>query len=265
MSNFTNSPLVSFTRLSPHRNSPRNQPVSAQTIHHFAGNLSLAALGEHLARPTTQASYNYRIDIHGNIGLYVPERDRCWGSSSPANDHRAIVIGVANSTGAPSWGISQATFDALIDLCVCICRRNPGIVQINGMPGLHYNGLPSGSLTRHNMFVATICPGPHLQERFPEIVRLVNARLAPPVVQPPIIDIPEEVEEVTREQFDKMMDDYMRRRGLLEPSGWATDELARAVAGGITDGQRPQQFATREEAAVMVLRAAERVMASAGE
>ena len=41
-----------------------------------------------------------------------------------------------------------------------------------------------------------------------------------------------------------------------EPSGWAADELAEAVEAGITDGSRPRGYATREEAAIMVLRAA---------
>lgn len=38
-------------------------------------------------------------------------------------------------------------------------------------------------------------------------------------------------------------------------SGWAKDELAEAIAKGITDGTNPQGIATREQAAVMVLRA----------
>lgn len=37
-------------------------------------------------------------------------------------------------------------------------------------------------------------------------------------------------------------------------SDWAKDELARAVAAGITDGTRPGGYAKREEVAAMVLR-----------
>lgn len=40
-----------------------------------------------------------------------------------------------------------------------------------------------------------------------------------------------------------------------KPSGWAADELAEAVAAGITTGERPRGYATREEAAIMVKRA----------
>ena len=39
-----------------------------------------------------------------------------------------------------------------------------------------------------------------------------------------------------------------------EASAWAKDEVAQAVAAGITDGTRPGGYAKREEVAAMVLR-----------
>ena len=66
-----------------------------------------------------------------------------------------------------------------------ICERNPGITQIDGLPGLTYDGTPNSSLTRHNMFSNQICPGPYLQERFPEIARRVNNRILKPTESPP--------------------------------------------------------------------------------
>ena len=73
MSNFTNSPLIVHTHISPHRNSPRNQPIRKITIHHNAGNIALEALGAFLARPETRASYNYGISTDGRIGMFVEE------------------------------------------------------------------------------------------------------------------------------------------------------------------------------------------------
>ena len=49
--------------------------------------------------------------------------------------------------------------------------------------------------------------------------------------------------------------DALLKGAYTEPSGWAADELAEAVAAGITDGSRPRGYATREEAAIMVKRA----------
>ena len=64
-----------------------------------------------------------------------------------------------------------------------------------------------------------------------------------------------EDEDMTQEQFDKMMDDYIARRAKLPASAWATKELNEAKAKGITDGTSPRGFATREEVVAMVLRA----------
>ncbi len=50
--------------------------------------------------------------------------------------------------------------------------------------------------------------------------------------------------------------DALLKGAYTDPSGWAEDELEEAVAAGITDGTRPRGYATREEAAIMVLRAA---------
>ena len=62
----------------------------------------------------------------------------------------------------------------------------------------------------------------------------------------------EEVNEVTQEQFDKMMDDWMRRQAAKAPTAqWQRDGLKRAVAEGVTDGSRPMALCTRLEAAMM--------------
>ena len=64
-----------------------------------------------------------------------------------------------------------------------------------------------------------------------------------------------EDEEMTQEQFDKMMDTYLAKRAQEPCSAWAKPELAEAKQKGITDGTSPKAFATREEVAAMVLRA----------
>ena len=56
-------------------------------------------------------------------------------------------------------------------------------------------------------------------------------------------------EEVTQEQFDGMMDNYLARRAAQ--SATMPELLAEAVAMGLTDGTRPRAFVTREECAVM--------------
>ena len=56
------------------------------------------------------------------------------------------------------------------------------------------------------------------------------------------------------EQWKKYMDRYRQELRADHDRCWAEAELAAAVAAGITDGKRPHDFVTREEAAVMVVR-----------
>lgn len=65
----------------------------------------------------------------------------------------------------------------------------------------------------------------------------------------------EEEETLTQSQFDTMMDSWLAERSGLEPSDWAVTELDEAKAAAITDGTRPQAFATRQEVAIMLVRA----------
>jgi hypothetical protein len=178
---FSNSPLVVFTRISPNRN-PRQGRITKITPHYVAGNLTVESIGNVFAPSSRQASSNYGIDSNGRVGMYVEEKDRAWTSSSAANDNAAVTIEVSNINA--NGEVTDKAWNALIDLCVDICRRNPGIVQANGQPGLNFTDNANGNLTMHQWFSATLCPGNWLKARFAEIARLVNARLAAPVAPP---------------------------------------------------------------------------------
>ena len=95
-----NSPLVSYTKISPNSTNPRNQKIDRITIHHMAGNLSVESCGSTFADPNRQASSNYGIGTDGRIGLYVEEKNRSWCSSSNANDQRAVTIEAKIIAGA---------------------------------------------------------------------------------------------------------------------------------------------------------------------
>lgn len=166
----SNSPLVNYTRISPNRNSPRNQPISKITVHHMAGNLSVETCGNVFAPSSRQASSNYGIGSDGRVGMYVEEKDRSWASSSAWNDHRAVTIEVANDQIGGNWHVSDAAWNKLVELCVDICRRN-------GMKSLVWTGGTDGSLTCHYMYASTNCPGPYLKGRMAELARTVTARL----------------------------------------------------------------------------------------
>ena len=145
------------------------------TPHHMAGNLSLQTCANVLQN--NDCSTNYGIDSQGRIACFVDEDCRSWASCSYDNDSQAITIEVANDGGAPDWHVSDAAFESLVRLCVDICQRY-------GFR-LYYDGTPNGSLTRHNMFYATACPGPFLQSNFSFLAEEVNRRLDGSTPTPP--------------------------------------------------------------------------------
>lgn len=178
-----NSPLVSYTRISPHSN-PRQCKIDTITIHHAAGRASVEGLGATFA--AREASANYGIGTDGRVGMYVPEDRRAWTSSSPANDHRAITIEVANCSGSPGWCVSDHVLDVLVDLVADICRRN-GIERLIWDPDpaarrIHAHG---ANMTVHRDFAATLCPGPYLMDKMPEIAGRVNNKIRTPNVDLP--------------------------------------------------------------------------------
>lgn len=60
---------------------------------------------------------------------------------------------------------------------------------------------------------------------------------------------------MTQEQFNEMMEVYLSERNKKGVSKWAEKDFEQAVKDGITTGEKPQGFATREETPIMVLRA----------
>ena len=176
----SNSTLVSYTKISPNRNSPRNHSIDRITIHCVVGQASVVSLGELFANPGRQASSNYGVGFDGRIGMYCPESDRSWCSSSAENDNRAITIEVASDNYAP-YAVNSAAYASLINLCVDICKRN-------GKTKLLWLGSKSAALsyspksnemvmTAHRWFADTICPGDYLYTRFGEIAKAVTSKL----------------------------------------------------------------------------------------
>lgn len=240
----SNSKLVNYTLYSPNR-SARTGKISKITIHHMAVVWTVEQCGQSFYSSARKASSNYGIDSDGRVGLYVPEEYRAWTSSSSANDNMAVTIEVSNSVAAYPWPVSDKAYEKLIELCVDICQRN-------GIPELVYTGTTAGNLTKHNLFAATLCPGPYLEERFPAIAEEVNKRLRNGSIYPVEEKEEPEAEAVTPEEIIRAL---LVGEG-TEPSDWIvkSGELAEAVKAGITDGTRPKGYATREEVAAMVLR-----------
>lgn len=180
---YTNSPLVVYTKLSPNCSKPRNHAIDRITIHHMAWvKATVEQCGASFANANREASSNYGIGYDGRIGLYVEEKNRAWTSSSSANDNRAVTIEVANSSGAPDWRVSEASYEALIELVTDICKRNGKNKIIwfgNKDKALNYSPKSNEMvMTIHRYFSSTSCPGEYLLGKHPDIAKRVNENLA---------------------------------------------------------------------------------------
>ena len=174
---YTNSPLVSYTRISPNRTINRNHDIDTITIHCVVGQCSVETLGNIFAPESRQASCNYGIGADGRIGMYCEEKDRSWCSSNAANDHRAVTIEVASDTKHP-YAVNDKAYAALIDLCTDICKRN-GIKKLLWKADKSLIGqVDKQNMTVHRWFANKSCPGDYLNNRLSEIAELVNKRLS---------------------------------------------------------------------------------------
>ncbi len=180
---YTNSSLVTYTKISPNKTSPRNHAIDTITIHCMAGNLSIESCGNVFAPSSRKASSNYGIGSDGRIAMYVEEKDRSWASSNAANDNRAITIEVANDGGAPDWHVSDKAMASLIDLVTDICKRNnikKLVWSTNKANRIkHLNGC---NMTVHRDFAAKACPGNYLYNKHSYIAKQVNASLNSPAI-----------------------------------------------------------------------------------
>ncbi|MBR5862219.1 MAG: N-acetylmuramoyl-L-alanine amidase [Bacteroidales bacterium] len=173
----SNSPLATYKKISPFKNSPRKHVIDTVTIHCVVGQCSVETLGRVFSDPNNEVSANYGIGPDGRIGLYVDEGDRSWCSSSGDNDHRAITIEVASDTTHP-YAVTDAAYKALLSLLTDICMRN-NIKKLLWKADKSLIGQPDKqNMTVHRWFANKACPGEYLYSRHAQIAAAVNERLA---------------------------------------------------------------------------------------
>lgn len=173
----SNSPLVTYTRITKNKTSPRNHAIDTITIHCIVGQWTAKQGCDYFATTDRQCSANYVVGKDGSIGLSVNEKDRSWCSSNGTNDNRAITIEVASDTTHP-YAVTAKAYAALLDLVTDICKRN-GIKKLVWSTNKndrvnHRNGC---NMTVHRDFANKACPGEYLYSRHGEIAAEVNRRL----------------------------------------------------------------------------------------
>lgn len=204
----SNSPLVSYTKISPNKTSPRNHKIDTITIHCVVGQLSVETLGEVFAKRSKQASSNYGIGADGRIGMYVEEKDRSWCSSNSANDNRAITIECASDMKHP-YAINNKVYNSLIDLCTDICKRN-NIDELKWKGDKTLVGkVDVQNVSVHRWFANKSCPGDYIYSRLGQITNEVNKRLKG-----------KSVDELAREVIKGLWGNGQERKDRLTKAGY---------------------------------------------
>lgn len=172
----SNSKLINYTKISPHRTSPRTHKIDTITIHCYVGQASVEDMGSWFASSAAKASCNYGIGGDGRIALIVDESDRSWCSSNGSNDHRAITIECASDKTDP-YAINSKVYASLIRLCADICKRN-GIKKLLWQADKSLIGqVTKQNMTVHRWFANKACPGDYIYNRLSQIASEVNAQL----------------------------------------------------------------------------------------
>lgn len=178
---YTNSPLVSYTKLSPNHSGQRTHSIERITPHCVVGQCSVETLGNIFLPASRQASCNYGIGADGRVGMYVEEKNRSWCSSSNANDQRAVTIECASDTTAP-YAFKDVVYQKLITLCIDICKRNEKTKLLwLGDKDKTLNYSPAADemvLTVHRWFANKSCPGDWMYARMGDLASKVTAALS---------------------------------------------------------------------------------------
>ena len=130
----------------------------------------------------------------------------------------------------------QAVYREAVELTAHLCREFDLNPLADGVVICHAEGYKRGIASNHGDVL-------HWWPRFGKTMDDFRADVAREM---------REDEPMSYEQWKQYMDRYMAERAELPENDWARVKLQLARARGVTDGTRPQSFATRQEVALMV-------------
>lgn len=251
----SNSKLVSYTKISPHRTSPRHGKIRGISIHTMAGPGSVEGCGE--VFQTSEASAHYGIGPDGRIGQYVREEDRAWCCEDPV-DHEVVTIEVSSIQAYHEpYECTAKAYESLIDLCVDICQRN-GIQALIWKEGKQYCPAFTGNWGACNMVPhryttkkGKSCPGNYLFARYGAIADEVNRRLKG---EDEDVDINKMLQEMTDEQAYQIYQKAIQHIVTMPEPEWSQEEGAwkKAKETGVMDGTSPERPLKRDEFAAVL-------------
>ena len=177
----------------------------------------------------------------GSVCAYqtMPWNMRGWHCGRSGNDtHIAFEICEDRLTDE---GYFRATYQAAVELTAYLCKLYHLDPQADGVVLCHSEGYQRGIASNHADVL-------HCWRRYGVSMDDFRAAVAAAMKGGERDLTEQEVRSIVREELAAAQSE----RDKMPASDWARDQLAAAVAAGITDGKRPRGFATREEVALMV-------------
>ena len=263
----SNSPLVTYQRLTNACTAPRWGKIQYITIHCYVGQVTAKQGCDYFATSGRSASANYVVGKDGSIGLCVDEKNRAWtsggiysvnGITGKLNDHSAVTIEVASDTVHP-YAVTDAAYNSLIKLVADIAKRN-GMGELKwradkslvGRPGLQ-------NMTVHRWFDARVCPGDYLYSRMGDIAtkaNQINKEEADMTRAETEKLIRELVPDISKQIYMQLRANEIAERSEAHSAPWAKPFLEKVIANGLMgdagEGEidRPLDYMTRQEEAV---------------
>ena len=209
----------------------RVQPVSF-LVYHYVGATGGAEANARYYHSTSGigASAHYFVDHAPGAEVWasVDEADTAWHCGRSDGKYKHPTCRNANSIGIEmcchqrsdgTWYIDEATLAAAAELGRDIMARY---------------GISPENVVRHYDVTGKLCPQPLVDS---DAWAQFKARL--------------EVEEVTQEQFNAMMETYLNQQREKETSTWSAAAWEKAKTAGVFDGTAPQAQLSREQAALV--------------
>lgn len=240
----SNSPLSTYTNLSPNCSKPRKKATTRFTPHCVVGQWTAKQICDYFTNPSLDASCNYGIGKDGSIGTSVDEDNRAWTSSSSDNDNQAITFEIASDTTHP-YAMTDKAIEALKNLMVDYCQRH-GKTKVlwfgDKEKTLSYTPEDNEMvITVHRWFAQKACPGDYLYNLLGDIAAEVTKRLED--------DEDMDISKLTDGQIIELANRIDAIRGEQEVSSWASGDWNKAKEKGVFDGTAPKNPLTREQAA----------------
>ena len=205
----------------------RTQPIEYIVVHYTANRGDTAKNNvDYFARTKTGTSAHYFVDRNA-VMQSVDEGDTAWhcGSDHPRHPYcrnsNSIGIEMCDSVDGVPEDVRSLTAGLVREMMVKY-------------------GIDSSHVLRHYDVTGKRCPAPWVDN--PAEWMEFKSML--------------EVEEVTQEQFDEMMENYLERRSAQPADDWAKPYIQEAIDTGVMSDvggtiASPQGFVTRQELATV--------------